>query len=237
MLKRNLGWIAGLALVIALAFTARALAESIGKADAAAAESARLDTIVRATQASAALLTEALGDIDAANALRAREDSIRIVELAGENTVLAAQFDSLVAADSVHAEGVEAALSDLMAQLDEEDLPPLRRLTGLYETRLMGFRSQVSTLVDQVRVVTEERDIARADADRERRGRAASDVLVVGLRTQITAQAATIDSRDVEIGNLRNAVVPGFFLRLKQEAELVALVATVSAGITLLLTR
>lgn len=236
MRKLPWGWIVPLVLIVALALTARAYASAMGVADAAAIESARLDSIVRVTQAQAAQLTQSLGQIDAANLIRAQQDSVRIGELEDQNTVLVAQFDSLVTEDAILAEGVDDAVSDLASRLDEVDMPALRRVTGAYETRLMGFRSQVSVLIDQVRVVTMERDISREDADRARTGRSAADALVAGLRTTITVQASTIDSRDVEISSLRNAVAPSFFTRLGQNIGLVTVTAAIAAGLTLILT-
>lgn len=236
-MKRHLAWIIPVVLIVALGFTAKSYFKAIGIADAAAAESTRLIREGALLAQDTVRMSRDLESLDATHALQRRADSIRIAALDEQNVRLTANFDSLVVADRSNAEDVEAALSALEAELDPRHLPALRLVTRAYDTRILGLSSQVSVALERIDVVTEQRDVARGDADREREGRLASDALRAGLSAVIVQKDAVIASKDVEIGSLRNAVAPGFFTRLAQNAKLVAITSAISAGLTFAATR
>ncbi len=224
-------WIALIVIVVG-GGTALQVAVAMERANAAAAESARLDTVLKGLEADTARFGLALIASDEAKALQFKKDSVKLVALSAKNTALQSTFDALVAADSVHAEGVGLAVTAMEDVLDEEHLPVLRRLTGAYETRILGLSSQVSVQQERIVAVIEERDIARADAEGERESRKAADVMLAGLRATIDVQAQVVRSKDVEIDALRTAVAPGFFTRMTQNVKLVAVTATVVYVVT-----
>ena len=236
-MKSILGWAIPVVLIVVLGFTVRAYASALGRADAARTESTRLTVELGVIEADTVRLSQLLTESDVERDRRAREDSIRIAVLDAEAVVLAANFDALVSADSVHAEGVEVALTALTERLAPEDLPSLRTLTDAYETRLVGLGSQVQVQQDLVTAERAENEILRGQIESERTARSAADALLDGLRGQVFTLGQIVDSKDVEIAALRDAVAPGFITNLFRNAKLVSITAAVSATLTFVLTQ
>ncbi len=230
-------WIVPVLGIAALAFAAKSYAGALGRADA---EHARRDSLaVRfvAEQDLTAALEEALADADSSKAELGRAHSVQLAELALKNEELERTVRDLAAADSANAEGVNVALYDLTGVLAPEALPALRRLTSAYGARITGLSDQVVALTDIVGVRDERIELLEAELAAERFARGLADGVSSGLRSQLKVQAELVDSQEIEIGALRDAVAPGFFTRLGQNAGLAvgsfafgATVAYIAAG-------
>ncbi|KKL65890.1 hypothetical protein LCGC14_2150440 [marine sediment metagenome] len=213
-------WIVPVLLILALGHTVRARARALGQADAAGALALQLSVRLGEVEDSNESLEEALADADSMKAAQARSDSVRIAALARETEQLERTVRDLAAADLRNAESVGAALRDLEAVLPREALPALRGLTGAYETRISGLSDQVVALTANVAAVEEEKEILAAELAAERFARGLADGVNSGLRRQVVVLEERDEARVVEIDALRDAVAPGFLVRLWQNAEL-----------------
>lgn len=229
-------WIVPVLLIAALGFTVRAYAGALGRADAAAERVGELEKVRDSIAESNAALASALADADSSKAERARADSVRIAELALETEELQRTVRDLAADDRHNAESVGAALRDLEAELAPEALPVLRQLTSAYETRITGLSDQVVALTGIVELKDEEIELLGVDLGLERFARSAADRLLDGLRSELRVQGEIVKVQAIEINALRDAVAPGFFSRLWQNAELAVGVAVVAAAVTYLAT-
>ena len=227
-------WIVPVLLIAALGFTVRAYAGALARADAAAERVEQLEVARDAIAESNAALAAALAAADSSKAAQARADSIRIAELALETEELERTVRDLAADDLRNAESVEAALSDLEAELAPGGVPALRQLTRAYETRITGLSDQVVALTGIVDLKDEEIKLLGVDLGLERFARSAADQLLLGLRSELHVQGQILTAQGIEIDALRDAVAPGFFLRLWQNAELVAGVGVVTGVVTYL---
>ncbi len=229
-------WIVPVLLITALGFTVRAYAGALGRADAAAERVEELELERDSIAESNVTLADALADADSSKAERARADSLRIAELALETEELERTVRDLAADDRHNAESVDVALRDLEAELAPEALPVLRRLTSAYETRITGLSDQVVALSTVVDLKDEEIELLGVELGLERFARSAADQLLDGLRSELRVQGAVVNAQAIEINALRDAVAPGFFSRLWQNAELAGAVAVVTVAITYLAT-
>ena len=229
-------WIVPVLLIAALGFTVRAYTGALARADAAAERVEELKVVRASLAESNATLAAALADADSSKAEQARVDSIRIAELALETEELERTVRDLAAADSIAAESVEAALRDLEVELAPEALPALRRLTSAYEARITGISDQVVVLTGIVDLKDEEIRLLGVDLGLEKFARSAADQLLDGLRSELLVQGKVVNAQAIEIDALRDAVAPGFFLRLWQNAELAGAVAAAAAAVTYLAT-
>ncbi len=226
---KALRWIAPVLVIVALAFAARAFAGALGRADAEAVRSAELTVELDSIADSNVELQELLEDADSSNAAQARADSVRLAELQLETEELERTVRELAAEDARNAEGVDAALRDLGAVLAPSAVPALRQLQGAYEVRITGLSDQVVALTGIVDVRDEEIVILKAELASERFARGLADGVASGLRDQVVVLEERDASRVIEIGALRDAVAPGFFTRLGQNAGL-AIGAAVFGG-------
>ena len=227
-------WIIPVLLIVALGFTVRAYAGALGRADAAAERVEELEVERAAIAESNVFLQKTLAAADSGKAEQARADSARIAELALETEELERTVRDLAADDRQHAEDVEAALSALEARLSPVDVPALRRLRGAYETRLTGISDQVVALSGVVEAKDERIGLLEGELNSERLARWAADQFIVGLRFELGVQDEIVLVQAVEISALRDAVVPGFFSRLRQNAELVLGTAALAGVVTFL---
>ncbi len=222
-------WIIPVLAILVLGFAVRSYAGALGRADAAGVLNDSLAVRLMEEEDSTAILELALADADSSKAELARAGAARVAELEIENEELERTVRDLAAADSANAEGVGVALRDLRAALSPEALPALRQLTSAYEVRITGLSDQVVALTGIVELRDERIEIIEAELAAERFARGLGDGVSSGLRNELKIQAELVDSQEIEIGALRDAVVPGFFLRLWQNAEL-AVVASVFGG-------
>lgn len=223
-------WIIPVLLILALGFTVRAYAGALGRADAAADRVEELEGERDAIAESNAGLEEALAAADSSKAAQARADSVRLAELALETEELERTVRDLAHDDRRNAESVEAALRDLEALLVPVAIPALRRLQGAYETRIVGFSDQIVTLTDILEGKNEHIELLEGDLRREKAARSAADQLLAGIRSELLVQGELVQAQAIEIDALRNAVAPGFFSRLWQNAE-VAIGAAAFGGV------
>ncbi len=230
-------WIIPILVIAALAFAAKSYAGALGRADAAGALTLQLAVRFAEEQDSTAALEDALAEADASKAEQARAHSVQLAELALENEELERTVRDLAAADSANAEGVNVALYDLTVGLAPEALPALRRLVAAYGARFTGLYDQAVTLTGIIELRDERIEILEAELAAERFARGLADGVSSGLRNQLKVQAELVDSQEIEIGALRDAVAPGFFTRLGQNAGLAvgsfafgATVAYIAAG-------
>ena len=227
-------WIVPVLLIAALGFTVRAYAGALGRADAAAERVEELEVERDSIAESNVTLADALADADSSKAERVRADSLRIAELALETEELERTVRDLAADDRHNAESVETALWDLEVELAPEVVPTLRQLQGAYEARITGLSDQVIALTGIVDLRDEEIELLGVELGLERFARSAADQLLDGLRSELCVQGQVVNAQASEIDALRDAVAPGFFLRLWQNAELVAGVAAVTGAVTYL---
>ena len=222
-------WIIQVLLIAALAFVAKSYAGALGRADAADALTIQLAVRLMEEGDSTAVLEEALADADSSKAAKARADSVRVAELEVENEELERTVRDLAAADRRNAEGVDVALTALAAMLAPEAMPALRKLTGAYGARITGLSEQLVALAGIVELRDERIEIVEGELADEQFARGLADGVISGLRGELITQAEIVESQAVEIDELRDAVAPGFFQRLGQNAEL-ALGAAVFGG-------
>ena len=222
-------WIVPVLVIVALGSAVRAYAGALGRADAAADRVEKLEVELALIEDSNESLEEALADADSSKAVQARADSLRLAELAFETEELERTVRDLAAEDRRNAEGVNVALRDLGAVLLPGAVPALRQLTGAYETRITGLSDQVVALTGIVAAKDENIEILEAELGAERFARSAADELLRGLRVELRLQVEIIETQEIEIGALRDAVAPGFLLRFFQNIELV--IASVGAGV------
>jgi hypothetical protein len=213
-------WIIPVLLILALGQTVRARSRALGQADAAGALALHLSVRLADIEDSNESYAEALAHADSSNAVQARADSIRIAELERETEELERTVRDLAADDRRNAEGVDAALRDLGAVLPPEALPALRGLTSAWETRVSGLSDQVVALTGIVEVKDEEIEILKVELAAERFARGLADRVASGLHRQIDVLEERDAARVIEIDALRDAVAPGFLVRLWQNAEL-----------------
>ena len=213
-------WIIQVLLIAALAFVAKSYAGALGRADAADALTIQLAVRLMEEGDSTAVLEEALADADSSKADLARVGSARIAELEVKNEGLERTVRDLAADDRRNAEGVDAALRDLGAVLSPGALPALNQLTSAYEVRITGLSEQVVALTDIIELRDERIEMVEAELAAERFARGLADGVSSGLRRQLAVQAEIVESQEIEIGALRDAVAPGFFKRLGQNAGL-----------------
>ncbi len=236
-MKQHLGWIVPVVLIVALAWTVRAYAGAMGRADAEADRSAELVLERDSIADSVADLTDELAAADSAAAVQAQADSVVIAELDQENEELGDELRDLVLQDARAAEDVDVALRDLGAVLSQEAMPALRELQAAYRTRFLGLTSQIATQQELIDNKDVEIALLGSQLGTERTNRSAADVLTAGLRTQIVTLDAITASKDIEIAALRSAVAPSFFNRIFQNIGLVAGTAAVTAVVVIALTR
>ena len=99
-------------------------------------------------------------------------------------------------------------------------MPALRALTGAYEDRVTGLSEQVVALTGIIDAKDEQLGILEVELVAERFARSVADALTAGLRVQIVVLQELSATQAIEIDALRDAVAPGFLLRLWQNAEL-----------------
>ena len=124
---------------------------------------------------------------------------------------------------------MEAAVRDVGAVRSPGALPALNQLTSAYEVRLTGLSDQVVALTGIIELRDERIEIVEGELADEQFARGLADGVISGLRGELITQAEIVESQAVEIDELRDAVAPGFFQRLGQNAEL-ALGAAVFGG-------
>ncbi|MDK1102510.1 MAG: hypothetical protein QGD93_02635 [Actinomycetota bacterium] len=229
-------WIIPVILIAALAFAARSYAGALGRADAADALTIKLADRLAEEGDSTETLEHALADADSDKAALARVNAARIAALALENEELERTVRDLAAADRRNAEGVDVALTALAAMLAPEAMPALRKLTGAYETRITGLSDQLVALAGIVELRDERIEILEGELAAERFARGLADGVSSGLRGELVTQAEIVDSQAVEIDELRDAVAPGFFKRLGQNAGLAAGASAFGAAVVFLAT-
>ena len=222
-------WVLPVLVIVALASAARSYAGALGRADAADARAVELTVEIDSIADSNVDLQELLADADSAKAIQARADSVRIAELAIETEALERTVRDLAAADRLAAESVDAALRDLGAVLAPSAMPALRTLQSAYQARITGLDGQIVALTSIVDAKDEEIEILGVELIAERFARSAADELLRGLRVELVVQGEIVETQVIEIDALRDAVAPGFFLRIWQHAEL-ALGAAVFGG-------
>ena len=224
-------WIVPVLVIVALGSAVRSYG-ALGRADAAADRVAELAVRLEEVEDSNGFLEEALADADSTKAEQARSDSVRIAELASETEELERTVRDLAAEDLRNAEGVDVALRDLGAVLSPGAVPALRQLTSAYEARITGLSGQVVALTGIVDAKDEEIEILEAELGAERFARSAADELLRGLRVECRVCGELVGAQVIEIDALRDAVAPGFFLRIWQNAGLAA--GAVALGATLM---
>ena len=237
VLKRHWPKVAGLVVVVALVVTASQYAGALGRADENAAQVVRLQEDLSLKEADTERLTAELSALDDAKDTQARQDSVLIDSLTVRAQGLNAALARLASADSANVEAVDSLLTVLRARLRPEDLPALQSVTRAYSVRVDGLLGQINVQQESLAVKDDENAILAGQLASEREARSAADALVTGLRAEIVQHVQIEATQAMEIGNLRNAVAPGFFRRFVQEIEIVTAAATAAALLTLLLTN
>ncbi len=226
-------WAITVSVIIAIIYALNVYAGAISEANGYRDQVEALQDTLLLANADTVRLSAELRAVDEANAVSAKRDSALIRILETRNAALGADLDSLRATERKSVEGLEGALSVLATRLGPEDLPYLRHVVDAQEIVFSTLRDQLAVKDDEIANRIEEIGIVRLALNGAVEGRRAADAFADGLRAQVQVQAQVIETQELEIGSLRSAVVPGFFLRIKQNLELIGLTATVTTLIVL----
>ncbi len=198
--------VVGAALILLALQQGLARMKAVGRADAEADNVERLTADLAELSRDTVRLSRRLNDLDTTHREEEARDSILIAGLRTRTMQYARELSDYRSQDSLYAADIDDSFKALAARINPEDVPALRVVIALVNTRVVGLQSQVAVQARWLEDSRTELRLVITDRDRLRVARSAADELTNGLRITIRRQAAIINAQARETDALRDAV-------------------------------